>query len=128
MRRQIAQCFVALVVVLAGVSLRRALEAANNTCITYLGHACPTQLPGRASSITTVLPSSDASVTIGASAVPLPPPSKLVAIGTAPVPLPPPSKLVAIGTAPVPLPPPSKLVAIGTAPVPLPPPAKLMAA
>jgi hypothetical protein len=134
MRRQIAQFFVALVVVLAGVSLRRAVEVITYPCIAYVGYACSTEVPRRASSmssITTVLPSSDASVNtvtaIGSSPVPLPPPSKLLAIGSSPVPLPPPSKLVAIGSSPVPLPPPSKLLAIGSSPVPLPPPSTLVA-
>lgn len=80
MKNYILTFVLAVLVVLASVSLRKAI-AANGPAST------------NAASL----------VAIGPEPVPLPPPS--VAIGPEPVPLPPPS--VAIGPEPVPLPPPS---------------------
>lgn len=112
--RKIAQFLIALVVVLAGITLRRAVEAIAPRCADDAGFACADQLPVTDAS-TTDDSSTDSNLNLisvaGSSPIPLPPPGSLVAIGSSPVPLPPPGSLLAIGSSPVPLPPPGSLLA-----------------
>ena len=115
MGRYAVQFLLAALVVLAGVSLRRALAASGDLgeCVSHAVVFGNTPVPQAPQARVSKPPA------VGTSPVPLPPPG-LTAVGTSPVPLPPPG-LTAVGTSPMPLPPPG-LMAVGTSPMPLPPP------
>jgi len=90
MKRRIAQLLIALFVVLAGVSLRRAVQAVVPPCAADGGVTCPSQMLGPSMLETFPVPATSnqpgsSSVAIGTSPVPLPPPKpSWVAISTSP--------------------------------------------
>ncbi len=109
MKKQAVSVFFAVLIVLASVSLRKALA-----------NAASAASPWQNTNLNTTFQSSTAqAVHFGSAPVPVAPNHRTVAMGSSPGPIPP-YRTVAMGSSPVPIPP-YRTVAMGSSPVPIPP-------